>query len=90
VSLGIQPQGVTLAQVDLKVAGVPDAQSRLVQKRLLDTAAAMPGVTAAAIAGDIPLSGTSGGWFVYKWDTAQFVPARGALSVDPARLLRDS
>jgi predicted permease len=75
--LGIAPAGVTLAQVDLKVAGVPDAQSRIVQKRLLDTAAAIPGVTAAASADSVPFLGASG-WSVYSWDTTQLVPSHVA------------
>jgi hypothetical protein len=53
-------------------------QTLAFKKRLLDTAAAIPGVTAAAIAGDIPLSGSGSGWFVYKWDTKQFVPSHRA------------
>jgi predicted permease len=80
VPLGFEPRGITLGQVDLKMAGFPDPESPLVQRRLLDTAAAIPGVSAAAIAGDIPLSGNGGGWFVYKWDTAQFVPSHRAFA----------
>ena len=57
--LGITPQGVTLAQVDLQMAGVPDTQSRIVQQRLLDTAAAIPGVTAAATSDNVPFLGAS-------------------------------
>jgi len=72
VPLGIHPRGVTLAQVDLKVAGVPDAQSRLVQKHLLDTAAAMPGVSAAATSDYVPFSAVSG-WAVYRWETTQLL-----------------
>ncbi len=75
--LGIAPAGVTVAQVDLKVAGVPDAQSRIVLKRLLDTAAAIPGVTAAATADDVPFLGASG-WSVYSWDTTDFLPSHVA------------
>jgi predicted permease len=77
VSLGIRPQGVTLAQVDLKVAGVPDAQSRLVQKRLLDTAAALPGVTAAAASDGVPFWGGTG-WAVWSWDTKQLLLSNAA------------
>jgi predicted permease len=75
--LGIAPAGVTLAQVDLKVAGIPDAQSRIVQKRLLDTAAAIPGVTAAATSDYVPFLGASG-WSVYSWDTTQLLPSHVA------------
>jgi hypothetical protein len=73
VPLGVSPRGVTLAQVDLKVAGVPDAQSRIVQKRLLDTAAALPGVTAAAASDSVPFSGNPSGWAVWSWDTKQLL-----------------
>jgi predicted permease len=75
--LGIEPHGVTLAQVDLKVAGVPDAQSRIVQRRLLDAAAAIPGVTAAATSDYVPFLGASG-WSVYSWDTTDFLPSHVA------------
>ena len=77
--LAISPAGVTLAQVDLKVAGVPDAQSRIVQKRLLDTAAAIPGVTAAATSDYVPFLGVWG-WGVYSWDTTDFLPSHTAFS----------
>ena len=70
--------GVTLAQVDLKVAGVPDPQSRLIQKRLLDTAAALPGVTAAATSDYVPFSGV-GGWAVWSWDTKQLLLSNAVL-----------
>lgn len=73
VPLGVNPRGVTLAQLDLKVAGVPDAQSRLVQKRLLDAAAALPGVTAAATSDYVPLSGGATGWAVYHWETTDLL-----------------
>jgi predicted permease len=75
--LGIDTRNVTLAQVDLKVAGVPDAQSRMVQKRLLDAAAAIPGVTAVASSDYVPFLGVWG-WAVYSWDTTQFVPSHVA------------
>ena len=75
--LGISTKGVTLAQVDLQMAGIPDPQSRLTQKRLLDAAAAIPGVTAAATSDYAPFLGVWG-WSVYSWDTTQFVPTNVA------------
>lgn len=77
VPLGVSPRGVTLAQVDLKVAGVPDAQSRLIQKRLLDTAAALPGVSAAATSDYVPFWGATG-WAVWSWDTKQLLLSNAA------------
>lgn len=75
--LGIAPSGVTLAQVDLTVADVPDPQSRIVEKRLLDTAAAIPGVTAAAASDRVPFLG-AWAWSVYPWDTKQISPSHVA------------
>jgi predicted permease len=77
VPLGINPRGVILAQVDLKVAGVPDARSRLIQKRLLDTAAGLPGVTAAATSDYVPFAG-AGGWAVWSWDTTPLLLSNAA------------
>ena len=77
VPLGFQPDGVTLARVDLRAAGYPDAQSAIAQKRLLETAAAIPGVTAAALADMVPFTG-GGDWFIYRWGTTQFQPSHMA------------
>jgi ABC-type antimicrobial peptide transport system permease subunit len=44
---------------------------------LLDTAAAIPGVTAAASADNVPFLGASG-WSVYSWDTTDFLPSHVA------------
>lgn len=77
--LGIVPRGVTLAQLDLRVAGVPDAQSRVVQQRLLDAASAIPGVTSAATSDYAPFLG-NWAWSVYPWDTTQFVPSHVAFA----------
>ena len=60
------------------MAGIPDAQSRIVQKRLLNTAAAIPGETAAAAA-DFVLFLGPWGWTVYSWDTTEFVPCERRL-----------
>ncbi len=81
VPLGFQPEGVTLAQVDLKMAGIPDPQSPIVQRRLLDTAAAIPGVTAAALADNVPFTGGSY-WFIYRWGTTQFLPSHMAFAAN--------
>ena len=77
VPLGMDPHGVTFAEVNLKAAGVPDAQSRLVQRHLLDAAAALPGVTSVASSDNLPfMNGCC--WSVYPGATTQFVPSRVA------------
>src|SRR5690349_22030187 len=57
--LGFQPQGVLLAQTDLHMGGHTDSSSILLQKRMLQEAGAIPGVTAIGIINETPL-GTGG------------------------------
>jgi len=55
-SYGIQPAGVMLARGDLKMAGYERDQWVPMQKKMLDAAAAIPGVTAVGFADRLPLS----------------------------------
>ena len=71
--LGFQPEGVTLAQTDLRIAGYTGENAFPLQKRLLDAAKAIPGVTDAAVVDTVPFLG-QGGWFVYRWGTTE-IPA---------------
>ena len=75
VALGFNPQGVTVAQADLNMAGYTSDSALPAQKRILEQAQAMPGVTVATISDDMPFSGGGGQWFVYRWGTTDFVPA---------------
>jgi predicted permease len=78
VPLAFQPEGITLAQADLSMAGYSGERAFPVQKRMLEAAAAIPGVTAAAISDSVPFLG-GGDWFVYRWGTTEFFPARRVL-----------
>ncbi|MFT4113271.1 ABC transporter permease [Silvibacterium sp.] len=55
-SYGIQPANVMLAKVDLKMAGYERDQWVPMQKKMIEAAAAIPGVTAVGIADRLPLS----------------------------------
>jgi predicted permease len=57
--LGIEPQDVTLATTDLGMAGYSYDQSLPIQKRMIDEASRIPGVTAVGIIDETPL-GTGG------------------------------
>jgi predicted permease len=72
VPLGFQPRRVVLAQADLRMAGYTGNQAVSVQKRLLEAAMAIPGVTAAAGADAVPFQG-GGAWFVYQDGTTEFI-----------------
>ena len=53
---GFQPQGVTLVQTDLHMSGYDGDQRPIMQKRMLDAAAAIPGVTSVGYADRLALS----------------------------------
>jgi predicted permease len=78
--LGFDPEGVTLAEADLRMDGYSGAQALPIQKRMLDAATAIPGVTAVGVSDSAPFSAGSGNWFIYKWGTTEFQPAHMAFS----------
>ena len=71
---GIQPRGVMLVHTDLQMAGYDTNQRVQMQKRMLDAAAAMPGVTAVGYADRLPLSIGGGDSDVYTDTTIDFRP----------------
>src|SRR6185437_11904380 len=54
--LGFNPDGVTLATFDLQLANYNSTEAGVVQQRLLQQVAELPGVTAAAYGNSVPLS----------------------------------
>jgi len=80
VPLGFQPDGVTLAEIDLSMAGYTGAQALPLQKKMLDATAAIPGVTAVAVSDSAPFANNSGDWFIYRWGTTDFQPSHMAFS----------
>ncbi len=81
VPLGFDPTGVTLAQADLRTAGYTSENAVRADQRLLDAAAALPGVASAAIVDGVPFLG-GGDWFVYKAGTTEFLPSHMAFAAD--------
>jgi predicted permease len=71
---GIQPRGVMLVKTDLQMAGYNGDQRVQMQKRMLDAAAAIPGITAAAYADRLPLSVGGGDSDVFTDSTTDFRP----------------
>ena len=79
---GIQPKNVMLVKTDLKMAGY-DADKRVqMQKRMLDAAASIPGVSAVAYADRIPLSIGGGDSNVYTDATSDFRPTNAAADAE--------
>jgi predicted permease len=75
---GIQPKNVMLVKTDLKMAGYDGDQRIQVQKRMLDAAAAIPGVTTVGLADRLPLSIGGGDSDVYTDATVDFRPTNAA------------
>jgi predicted permease len=75
---GIQPAGVMLLKTDLKMAGYDGDQRVQMQKRMIDAAAAIPGIAAVGYADRLPLSIGGGDSDVYADTTADFRPTNAA------------
>ena len=71
--LGIRPEGVTVATLDLNLGGYKgDDALKAVQQRLLESVRQIPGVTAAAYSNTTPLSIDQSDSYVYPPDTVAF------------------
>ena len=75
---GILPKGVMLAKTDLHMAGYDGDQRLLMQKRMLDAAAAIPGVTAVGYTDRLPLSLGGGDSDVYADTITDYRPTNAA------------
>ncbi|HEY6768961.1 MAG TPA: ABC transporter permease [Candidatus Sulfotelmatobacter sp.] len=70
--LGFRPENVTIATLDLHLAGYSNDELPTVQKRLLDAVASIPGVTGAAYANSTPLSINQSNILVFAPGTTDF------------------
>jgi len=89
--LGFQPQGVLLAQTDLHMGGHTDSSSTVLQKRMLQEAGAIPGVTAIGIINETPLGTGGSSTLVYRLGTTDFRTSNSVFgakyfSISPAYL----
>ncbi|MGB6692385.1 MAG: ABC transporter permease [Terracidiphilus sp.] len=73
-SFGFVPQNVMLVQSDLHMSGYADERMPQMQKRMLDAAAAIPGVTAVGYADHLPLSLGGGDSYVFTDSTTDYRP----------------
>ena len=68
--VGFQPQGVLLADVDL--SDVEQDSGLVLQKKMIEAARSVPGVTAAAAVKPVPLSGWMRDIPIYRQGTVEF------------------
>jgi predicted permease len=79
---GIQPKNVMLAKTDLKMAGYEGDKRVKMQKRMLDAAAAIPGVMNVGYADRLPLSIGGGDSDVYTDTTTDFRPTNAVADAE--------
>ena len=79
---GIQPKNVMLLKTDLKMAGYDGDKRVPMQKRMLDAAAAIPGVTAVGYSDRLPLSIGGGDSTVFTDATTDFRPTNAAADAE--------
>jgi predicted permease len=77
-SYGVQPKGVMLVKTELEMAGYSGQQQLLMEERMLDAAARIPGATAVGYANRLPLSIGGGDSDVYPDSTTDYRPTNAA------------
>ncbi len=85
--LGFNPQHAMLAQTSMKFAGYSDASALPVQKRMIEEASQIPGVTAVGVVDTLPMNGGEDTTSVYGATTRSF---RNSNSVASARFFEIS
>ncbi|MGB9031257.1 MAG: ADOP family duplicated permease, partial [Acidobacteriaceae bacterium] len=70
--MGFQPEGAVLAQTEMKMAGYSDESSFPVQKRMIEEASQIPGVTAVGTIDETPLSTGGSSTPVWREGTQDF------------------
>lgn len=73
--LGFEPRGATLAIMDLGMAGYSNDGAFSLQRRILDEASRLPGVTAVGTIDDRPLGGSGNGTGVFPDNAIDYRPS---------------
>ncbi|MGC2637566.1 MAG: ADOP family duplicated permease [Acidobacteriaceae bacterium] len=76
--MGFDPEGALLAEMEMKMSGYSDDSALPVEKKMLEAAAAIPGVTAVGSIDEEPMNGGGSTTPVYRAGTTDF---RGSNSV---------
>ena len=78
--MGFAPKGAMVADTDMHMAGYTDDSAFPVQRRIIDEASRLPGVTAAGTTDTLPLSGGGSNWSVYREGTADLRPSNSVMA----------
>ncbi len=77
-NFGFRPENATLVSLDLRMAGYKDDTSPQMQQKMMQTVAAIPGVTAVGYSSNLPLGIGGGDSLVYTDTTTDFRPTNEA------------
>jgi predicted permease len=78
--MGFQPQGAELVSTSMKMAGYTDASSLPVQKRMIQEAGQIPGVSAVGAVDEPPMNGGGSTTPVWREGTTDFRNSNSALA----------
>ena len=78
--IGFVPSGAMVADTDMHMAGYTDDSAFPVQRRIIDEASQLPGVTATGTTDSLPLSGGGSNWSVYREGTADLRPSNSVMA----------
>ena len=78
--LGFLPQGAVLAETDMHMAGYSDSSALPVQRRMIEAAERIPGVTAVGSVDDTPLGTGGSSTPVYREGTAGQRPSESVMA----------
>jgi predicted permease len=70
--MGFQPEGALLVETEMDMAGYSDNASLPVEKKMIEEAEQIPGVTAVGTMNNLPLSGGGSNTPVYRQGTTDF------------------
>jgi predicted permease len=77
-NLGFEPDGAMLVDTNLSIAGYNEANAAHMQRRMIDAAETIPGVTKAAVIGRPPLAEGAFVTLVFQDSTADLRPSNAA------------
>jgi predicted permease len=77
-NIGFVPDNVVLVETDLHMAGYTDDQTAQMQRRMMDAARAIPGVTSVGYTNHPPLGMGGGDSYVYSDSTSDYRPTNYA------------
>lgn len=78
--MGFEPEGATLVETGMNMAGYSDDAALPVQKRMIEDAEQIPGVTAVGTMNNLPLSGGGSSGSVYRQGTTDFRSSNSVMS----------